>query len=88
MRPVMSELLTPEQLAAERQRMPPWTPERAARVGALLQGSHPHRPVVRHVRGMNRVDCTCGAKGLATVKPTAGMAPVMRAIQRHRQEQT
>lgn len=79
-------LLTEEQLAAERQRMPPWTPDKAAQVAALLQTPQPHRPVLRHVRGVNRVDCTCGAKGLATVKPQAGMAPVIKAIQRHRQE--
>lgn len=80
-------LLTDEQLAAELAKVPPWSPDKAAQVAALLQGPAPHRPVLRHVRGMNRVDCTCGAQGLAMVKPQAGMAPVLKAIQKHRQEQ-
>jgi len=80
-------LLTEEQLAAERARMPPWSADKAEQVATLLQGSHPHRPVLRHVRGRNRVDCTCGARELAWVKPQAGMAPIIKAIQRHREEQ-
>jgi hypothetical protein len=47
-----------------------------------------HRPVLRHHQGRNRVDCTCGAQGLALVAPNAGMGPVIRAITQHRQQVT
>ena len=85
----MSEPLTQEQLDELLANVPPLSAAQAAKVSALLQaGVSPHRPVLRHVRGMNRVDCTCGLEGLAMVKPQAGMAPVLKAMQRHRLEQS
>jgi hypothetical protein len=46
-----------------------------------------HRPILVAIqgRGMNRLDCTCGAMGLATMKPTDGMAPVISAMKAHRE---
>jgi len=85
----MTDPLSQEQLDKLLADVPPLSTEQAARVSALLQaGVSPHRPVLRHVRGLNRVDCTCGLQGLAMVKPQAGMAPVLKAMQRHRMEQS
>lgn len=47
-----------------------------------------HKPVlVGQPDGRTRVDCTCGATGLGTVKSTSGMAPVVSLITTHRQAQ-
>lgn len=48
-----------------------------------------HRPILVSVqaRSLNRLDCTCGAMGLATMRPTDGMAPVISAMKAHREAQ-
>lgn len=84
----MSErLLTDEQLAKVMEGVPPLSPEQAAKVSALLQGASGHKPVLRHHQGRNRIDCTCGAQGLGEVAPNAGMAPVLRVMKAHREQQ-
>lgn len=46
-----------------------------------------HRPILVAVqaKGSNRLDCTCGAMGLGTFRPTDGMAPVISAMKAHRE---
>lgn len=51
--------------------------------------SSDHKPILVYLDSIqrNRVDCTCGAKDLAWVKPTAGMAPVISVMRAHREAQ-
>ena len=81
-------LLTDEQLAQVLDGVPPLSPEQAAKVSALLQGASGHKPVLRTAGARNRVDCTCGAQGLAEVSPRAGMAPVLRVMKAHREAES
>jgi hypothetical protein len=75
--------MTSDQAKAAAALAPPWTDDQRARATAIL-ATRPHRPVLVHVRGRVRLDCTCGSSGLLTMAPTQGLGPVLEAMRRHR----